>query len=702
MYIYICAETDCGIKTRYRIVPTPSSPTEMSPEMTQSASNSPTNSSVSPPESSEPTTPPPVSRRRNRYPELGRVPLHRRGTSKTYERLEDLLREAGYKETRIFTPETERSDGRDHSEESGRGEDNRLSVVKDGMDAVVGFFAGLLPSAAASKSSLHASSEYSTSPREYSPPPSPLTQKHTLRQRSVDLTEPPTPTNMTSSLDSLEDQTPRASRQISQYHQQQQSGMITSSRIPSSRTVQKQPSRNSMHHHHHHPASGGGGNGNNGIVSPRPSRAGAYLRHMASTQSMPGRPNSTPVHLFNSRPALRLNDEDSDLLGPSTTYNRRGNGEGEGTDEPPLPPTWLETVARAVLFGGTGAYIGGPSASHSSAFPDPHRSSTSGSNAYGSGSLRQGKVQVLRSTRSSLSQASSARRPKNSYNPQSPLKTARTGLSDQTNKVSSSTHGFLVPPPLLSKIERGRAGMSQCEVTMTRVVCRSAPGSRSTSAVRGAGGEEGKGRWNPKQERGRRHMKKKNDQDRLPSLARTRTEGDVWSSPRTKSKPVNTWGDEAYSDREYDEEMDGPSSDDDDGELNLARILVPPKRQNSIKSLRKHLAADSPSISGVAGAHGTLKHIAYASASRGINVVSAATPGVLKRKPTITEDEWDGENPEEWGAGWIRRDRTTRTMDDDDDADSFIGLLGEGRGLGSKNGDSSKGRSVFSSPWKGS
>ncbi|KAJ7217491.1 hypothetical protein B0H12DRAFT_975148, partial [Mycena haematopus] len=56
-------------------------------------------------------TPPsqPRGRVRKLYPEgVGRVPLHRRGTSKTYERLEDLLREAGYKETRIFTPETER------------------------------------------------------------------------------------------------------------------------------------------------------------------------------------------------------------------------------------------------------------------------------------------------------------------------------------------------------------------------------------------------------------------------------------------------------------------------------------------------------------------------------------------------------------------------------------------------------------------
>ncbi|KZP07226.1 hypothetical protein FIBSPDRAFT_875820, partial [Athelia psychrophila] len=43
-------------------------------------------------------------------PQSWRAPLHRRGTSKTYERMEDLLREAGYKETQVFTPETERAE----------------------------------------------------------------------------------------------------------------------------------------------------------------------------------------------------------------------------------------------------------------------------------------------------------------------------------------------------------------------------------------------------------------------------------------------------------------------------------------------------------------------------------------------------------------------------------------------------------------
>jgi hypothetical protein len=90
-----------------------------------------------------PHTPP---RGRPRYPSSLapdglRVPLHRRGTSKTYERLEDLLKEAGYKETRIFTPETERY--REH--ERGRGEGRQGSgKLKSGVDTMVGFLAGLV------------------------------------------------------------------------------------------------------------------------------------------------------------------------------------------------------------------------------------------------------------------------------------------------------------------------------------------------------------------------------------------------------------------------------------------------------------------------------------------------------------------------------------------------------------------------------
>ncbi|KAF8519441.1 hypothetical protein JB92DRAFT_3112405 [Gautieria morchelliformis] len=46
--------------------------------------------------------------------------LHRRGTSHMYETLEDLLKEAGYKETRVFTPEVER---REAERENGQKRD---------------------------------------------------------------------------------------------------------------------------------------------------------------------------------------------------------------------------------------------------------------------------------------------------------------------------------------------------------------------------------------------------------------------------------------------------------------------------------------------------------------------------------------------------------------------------------------------------
>lgn len=119
----------------------------------QASSSSPT-PSVSPPSllqssfSSTDTPPPPRTppRGRSRYPSSLahdglRVPLHRRGTSNTYERLEDLLRDAGYKETRVFTPETERHRGHERIPEEARQSDGKL---RNGVDAVVGLLSGLV------------------------------------------------------------------------------------------------------------------------------------------------------------------------------------------------------------------------------------------------------------------------------------------------------------------------------------------------------------------------------------------------------------------------------------------------------------------------------------------------------------------------------------------------------------------------------
>jgi len=112
------------------------------PSLLQSSfSSAPDSHSVEPP--STPYTPP---RGRSRYPSSlapdgPRVPLHRRGTSNTYERLEDLLKEAGYKETRVFTPESERL--REHEWGRGEGRQNN-GKLKNRVDAMVGFLAGLV------------------------------------------------------------------------------------------------------------------------------------------------------------------------------------------------------------------------------------------------------------------------------------------------------------------------------------------------------------------------------------------------------------------------------------------------------------------------------------------------------------------------------------------------------------------------------
>ncbi len=118
---------------------TPSSPTPSvsPPSLLQSSFSS---TADTPP---IPHTPP---RGRSRYPSSLahdglRIPLHRRGTSKTYERLEDLLKEAGYKETRIFTPETERHRGHERVHGEAGQSDSKL---RNGVDAVVGLLAGLV------------------------------------------------------------------------------------------------------------------------------------------------------------------------------------------------------------------------------------------------------------------------------------------------------------------------------------------------------------------------------------------------------------------------------------------------------------------------------------------------------------------------------------------------------------------------------
>ena len=324
----------------------------------------------------------------------------------------------------------------------------------------MGFFAGLLPGAMSSRTSLvqpppEPGSKDPVTSQDGSPSPSPLTNR-TFQRRAVggsyDLAdvEQHTPSILTSSIESLGEHTLRLNRPYDSrinnpantinlhapqsYHSERPAlpHRNTTPFSHNSQQMQKQPSRSSLHlqaiqQQHLN------------MVSPRSPRASAYMRHMPSA-SMPHRPDSTPAHI--SRPAIFITDDDHD----------------SGSTQPPLPPSWLESVARAVLFGGTGAYIGGPSS-----FASHHGSLT------GPSSPSFAKRHVLRSTRSSLSQVSS-RRTKHHRQPMN----RRSGLTDQTNSpitppTSGSRDSFFGPPPsLFSQIERGRARRSEGEVSRDR------------------------------------------------------------------------------------------------------------------------------------------------------------------------------------------------------------------------------------------
>ena len=541
------------------------------------------------------------------------------------------------------------------------------------MEAVVGFFANLLPSAMSSRTSLVPPPEHgSNSPvtcQDCSPPPSPLTIRAFQRQAlegGYDLAdaEPHTPSTLTSSTESLGEPTLRLNRPYDprinnsastvnlhapRTYYSPRPSLLQRNTTPlshNSQQVQKQSSRSSLHlqaiQHH------------SNMVSPRSTRASAYVRHKPSVSSMPPRPNSTPAHI--SRPAIFVTDNDQD-----------GN-----SNQPPLPPSWLESVARAVLFGGTGAYIGGPSS-----FVSHHEPLT------GASSSSSAKPHVLRSSRSSLSQVSSRR---SKYHRQPTNR--RTRLSDQTNSPMASTPGsrnsFFVPPPLFSQIERGRSRRSEGEVSRTRVVCRSAPGSRNGSVTRSGGNEDGKERW-----RGKRDNKEEK-KGRLPSLARTQAEGDVWEKKKKKNDNEGRttrggYGNHRYLsgwDTDVHSEAGSSAEEDDEEELDLARILVPPKRQNSIKSLRKHLASEANGP-GHNSAHASLKNYAAGAGSTGRRagreIGRGGVPRILQRRKTADDETWDGESQEEWGGGWVRKGAAAGNRESEDDSFVGFGFLGEGR-----------------------
>lgn len=603
---------------------------------------------------SRPSTPQQRGRPSSRYPtSLGpaHVPLHRRGTSNTYERLEDLLREAGYKETRVFTPETERAEIEAEERKERELVQGQNGTVKAGVGVVVGFLAGLMSrNSSQGGEAERGESSRTKSPvqQEYSPPPSPLAQKQRLQpalsgsSSMSPHTHSLSPTLM-SSVESLPRSPLGSSSNLNPNYSIASSNSSATPR-PHQQALQTRSSR----------------------LRPQPSlptgqaqqsyiptsRARAYLRHMASAPSI--QPASKPrpellqrhassrtvVGRVYTNRAMVPNDSDSDS---DVRTRHSGNGEGEEgntCDRPPLPRTWLESVARAVLFGGGGAHIGGPPPLTPALLSFP----------------QSPKIRV-EATRTSPSSSNPA-------------------LSDLTKRPRNLLQKRRAPPYLCAQVATQRTP-SETRVSRTKVFCRSAPTSRSGSKIRGDDlpgnnrtkkGMEKHGVSRRKERLGSRRLIKGRGRDRLevPSLTRTKAQNDSWTKVD---------GDMCTSSSEDEDE------DEDEGELDLARLLVPSKRQNSIRSLRKHLHAPTQAV-GNAGS-GTRSATS-----------SLRAPGGSRRESW--DEEEDGEDSgDDWRRKIWRRDggslrvRVNRGTWEEGDVDgeifeNFFGTGASGTGTGTK------------------
>ncbi|KAH8116021.1 hypothetical protein DFH11DRAFT_1702055, partial [Phellopilus nigrolimitatus] len=408
-------------------------------------------------DASPPKTP---QRGRNIYPSHlakdseHRVPLHRRGKSKTYECLEDLLREAGYKETRVFTPEAERAEAQ--AEERRKKQEGRSAGPAKGVSAMVSFLTGLVlwhddasplkrtqSLGSAARKQLVEDDDGGGAWQQATPTPN--------RRRPV----PPAPIIFASDFSSPG------------------SSSSTSSRSPPKFLRGRPP----------------------------PGRdARSTLRHMISA---PNIPQQRPPHPAPSRRATGL-----------------GHMHTASQPQPPMPADWMNTVSRAVVGAGpsSGAHAGGPARR-------PH-------------AVGRGQPVVPQAVRETRHEDGHPRR-----------------------AGSASRRVFTPHTP--------RAYTTPGVVTAASVMCRSAPGSRSTSLVRGRSAK-GKGR------------NRNAAPSCVPSLGVTTVENDSTGWPAAGLLNMSSSASMIRLDSESDDDSDG-------GELDFARLIVPARRQHSIHSLRRHL-----------------------------------------------------------------------------------------------------------------
>jgi hypothetical protein len=401
--------------------------------------------------------------------------------------MEDLLREAGYKETRIFTPETERfpADG-----DKRKGDAEGVSV-RESVGAVVGFLAGLVPG--------HSRQNMETAPTDLVAddqgdqpgrphPPSPLAHKvghsssATSSQRSRKFTIAPTNQRPTSA--DLETSSGSSGDPL-------QSHTVHGDTNPNlgQRNLHSQPS----------------------VVKLQPSRSVAYnyLRHMASTPSI----------------QRRSGGEDATIV----DLTERSH--------PPLPIAWRENIIAAM-------------------------------NMKGSISTSE-----LTSRHRALSRPKSTR----TLGAKDGGRSIHEQTEERRGRTITRERSSLAPPQINAPRLASPGAVAKINVT-----CRSAPGSRSTSAVRGAftsGLLDISQLDNAFRDKGKAvRRSSRRIRSQVPYLVATGVEGDDWAS-----------SDGADTSFHRKQELDYDEDDDDEGELDLAKMLLHPKRQHSIQSLRQHL-----------------------------------------------------------------------------------------------------------------
>ncbi|KAI6121949.1 hypothetical protein F5141DRAFT_1093652 [Pisolithus sp. B1] len=538
--------------------PRPSVSSELAPELPSPQTTS--SATITPPGVPSTLITPPRGRTMARYPEsLGRVPLHRRGTSKTYERLEDLLREAGYRETRVFTPETERSARNSLGKQEGR----LNSSIRGGVGAVVGFLTGLVSrnsslcrEAATSgevttpSTSWQAEGQISSAPSSPSPR---VEQLNGLAKASN--------TSSTTSLPGYSQNLSSESLHITVQRMRINSALGSAEPIhPSAGTarhiVQPHQSSRALPHHSRYQLM----QQQRPSLHRQPSKLGqshvptvhAHLRHMASApniQPLNKRPSSSEISLRSHQRLQathgrhRGTQRHRRVFGPNdhevvSNYECKREAKDQPS-QPPLPRNWLESVARAILSG-----------AGTTLTPD----------------TASARTVATQKSSSALSEHSSSQR-------KGPRPTRKPSL-------------------LCPEVQGQKAKICEVQVHHAVVLCRSAPTSRTSSPVRTSIIDQHSQIRSNRLDQSRRTSKhpdswgrrkgKDKKTDIVPSLAKTRVENDEWE---IQHRYLGGWG----MDTRGNESPSDDDDDDDDDELGLDRLLVPARRQHSVRSLRKHL-----------------------------------------------------------------------------------------------------------------